>query len=104
MQKQKRKQYTAEFKAEIVKEILKEEKTISQLSSEYGIHTSQLYKWRDQVLAGLPSLFTEQAEKDLAEKEAQWQKEREALYAEIGRLTTEKTWLEKKSRTLFQQR
>lgn len=37
---------------------------------------SQLYKWRDQVLAGLPSLFTEQAEKDLAEIEAQWQKER----------------------------
>jgi transposase len=104
MHKQKRKQYTAEFKAEVVKEIWKEEKTISQLSSEYGIHSSQLYKWRDQALAGLPSLFTEQTEKDLAEKEAQWQKEREALYAEIGRLTTEKTWLEKKSRTLFKER
>jgi transposase-like protein len=104
MQKQKRKQYTAEFKAQVVKEILREEKTISQLSADYGIHSSQLYKWRDQALAGLPSLFNEQAEKAQAEKEAEWQQEREALYAEIGRLTTEKTWLEKKSRTFFRER
>ncbi len=77
---------------------------MSQLSAEYGIHSSQLYKWRDQVLAGLPNLFTEQAEKTLREKEAEWQQEREALYAEIGRLTTEKTWLEKKSRAFFKER
>lgn len=101
MQKQKKKQYTAEFKAQVVMEILREEKTISQLSAEYGIHSSQLYKWRDQALAGLPGLFDDQSERALAEKEAAWQKEREALYAEIGRLTTEKTWLEKKSRTVF---
>jgi transposase-like protein len=104
MQNQKKKQYTAEFKAQVVKEILKEEKTVSQLSSEYGIHSSQLYKWRDQVLIGLPNLFHEQAENNLREKEAEWQNEREALYAEIGRLTTEKTWLEKKSRAFFKER
>ena len=101
MQNQKKKHYTAEFKAKVVMEILKEEKTVSQLSAEYGIHSSQLYKWKDQVLAGLPNLFNEQAEKNLREKEAEWQNEREALYAEIGRLTTEKTWLEKKSRAFF---
>src|SRR5450432_4269456 len=95
MQNQKKKHYTADFKAKVVMEILKEEKTVSQLSAEYGIHSSQLYKWKDQVLIGLPNLFNEQAEKNLREKEEEWQKEREALYAEIGRLTTEKTWLEK---------
>jgi len=104
MQKQKRKQYTAELKAKIVKEILREEKTVSQLSAEYGIHSSQLYKWRDQALAGFPGLFDDQSEKAQAVKEAEWEKEREALYAEIGRLTTEKLWLEKKSRTLFKER
>jgi putative transposase len=60
-----------------------------------------LYRWREQALAGLPSLFSEQAAQELAEKEAEWQQEREALYAEIGRLTTQVTWLEKKSRTVF---
>jgi transposase-like protein len=104
MQNQKKKHYTAEFKAKVVMEIVKEEKTVSQISSEYGIHSSQLYKWKDQVLIGLPNLFNEQVEKNLREKEAEWQNEREALYAEIGRLTTEKTWLEKKSRAFFKEK
>ncbi|MHB8184425.1 MAG: transposase, partial [Candidatus Desulforudaceae bacterium] len=33
-----RKRYPSSFKAQIVLEILKEEKTISQLASEHGIH------------------------------------------------------------------
>ena len=42
MQNQKKKHYTAEVKAQVVMEILKEEKTVSQISAEYGIHSSQL--------------------------------------------------------------
>lgn len=101
MEKKTRKQYSGEFKAKVVKEILKEEKTVGQLAAEYGVHTNMLYRWRDQALAGLPGLFTDQAGEAMAEREAEWQKEREALYAEIGRLPTQLTWLEKKSRALF---
>jgi len=99
MQKKKRKQYTADFKAKIVKEILREEKTVGQLASEYEVHSNMLYRGLDQALAGLPGLFSDQSAQELAEKEAEWQQEREALYAQIGRLTTQMTWLEKKSRT-----
>ena len=99
MQKKKRKQYTADFKAKIVKEMLREEKTMGQLASEYEVHSNMLYRWRDQALAGLPGLFSDQSAQELAEKEAEWQQEREALDAQIGRLTTQMTWLEKKSRT-----
>ena len=95
MQKKTRKQYSAEFKAKVVKEMLREEKTVGQLAAEYGVHTNMLYRWRDQALAGLPGLFSDQAAQELAQKEAAWQQEREALYAEIGRLTTQVTWLEK---------
>ena len=98
MQKKKRKQYTADFKAKVVKQMLREEKTIGQLASEYEVHSNMLYRWRDQALAGLPGLFNDQSAQELAAKEAEWQQEREALYAEIGRLTTQVTWLEKKSR------
>lgn len=98
MQKKKRKQYTADFKAKVVKEMLREEKTVGQLAAEYEVHSNMLYRWRDQALAGLPGLFNDQSAQELAEKEAEWQKEREALYAEIGRLSTQVTWLEKKSR------
>jgi transposase-like protein len=93
MQKKKRKQYTDEFKAKVVKEMLREEKTVGQLASEYEVHSNMLYRWRDQAIAGLPSLFSNQTAQELAEKEAEWEKEREALYAEIGRLTTQVTWL-----------
>jgi len=102
MQKKKRTHYMGEFKAKVVKEMLKEEKTVGQLAAEYGVHTNMLYRWRDQVLAGLPRLFSEQAAQEFAEKEAHWQQEREELYAEIGRLTTQLTWLEKKSRHVHQ--
>lgn len=95
MQKKTRKQYSAEFKAKVVKEMLREEKTVGQLAAEYGGHSNMLYRRRDQALAGLPGLFSNQAAQELAQKEVAWQQEREALYAEIGRLTTQVTWLEK---------
>jgi transposase-like protein len=98
MKKKTRKHYTADFKAKVVKEMLKEEKTVGQLAAEYEVHSNMLYRWRDQMLAGLPGLFNDQTAQELAEKEAEWQQERETLYAEIGRLTTQMTWLEKKSR------
>ena len=101
MQKKTRKHYTADFKAKVVKEMLKEEKTVGQLAAEYEVHSNMLYRWREQMLAGLPGLFSDQAAQELAEKEAEWEKEREALYAEIGRLTTQVSWLEKKSRAAF---
>jgi putative transposase len=101
MQKKKRKQYTAVFKAKVVQEMLKEEKTVGQLAAEYEVHSNMLYRWREQALAGLPSLFSDLAAQELAEKEAEWQQEREALYAEIGRLTTQLTWLEKKFRAVL---
>ena len=101
MQKKKRKQYTAAFKAKVVMEMLKEEKTVGQLAAEYEVHSNMLYRWRDQVVAGLPGLFNDQTAQELAEKEAEWQQERDALYAEIGRLTTKLSWLEKKSRAML---
>jgi transposase-like protein len=39
-----RKQYTAKQKALIVMELLREEKTIAQISSEYGVYANQPYR------------------------------------------------------------
>ena len=89
-----RKQYTAQFKAQVVQEILKEEKTLNQLAAEHGVHPNQLKRWKATTLAGLPRLFSrnDQAAQTAAEHEHQVTE----LYAEIGRLTTELTWLKKK--------
>lgn len=94
-----RKSYTAEFKAKVVREILQEEKTLSQIASEYGTHTNVISRWRDQAIAALPGVFNEQPAQEQAAKEAAWEKEREELYAEIGKLTTQLTWLKKNGAT-----
>lgn len=89
-----RKQYTPTQKAQIVLEVLKEEKTLTQIASEHGVHPSQLCRWRDKAIENLASLFVESPER--AQEQAQ-AAEIEQLYAEIGRLTTQLTWLKKKS-------
>lgn len=91
-----RKRYSPQEKARIVIEVLKEEKTLAQLAAAHGVHSNQLRKWRTQALTLLPRVFDDeqQAVRDL---EAQYAQERDALYAEIGRLTTQLTWLKKKS-------
>ena len=91
-----RNQYTKQKKAEIVLELLKEEKTIAQISSEYGIHPTQLNQWKKTALDGLPELF-ERGEKAAQKAEKEQQKKVEELYKEIGYLTTQVKWLKKKS-------
>jgi transposase-like protein len=91
-----RKKYPADFKTKIVLEILKEEKSLSQISSEYGIHTTQLNRWKKQALEGLPQLFTDER-KSLDAIRTGYEKQIQDLYAEVGRLTTQLNWLKKKS-------
>jgi len=91
-----RKRYTEEFKAQIVLEILKEEKSISQLASEHGIHPTQLTRWKNEAIQNLPSLFTDDRKGVQALKKT-YKSKIDELYAEVGRLTTQNTWLKKKS-------
>lgn len=69
-----RKTYTTEFKVKVVREILREEKSLSQIASEYGTHTNVISRWRDQALAGLPALFDDRVAHDQAAQEAEWEK------------------------------
>lgn len=89
-----RKRYTAAFKAQVVLELLKEERPVSKISSEYGVHCNQLYQWKAQALKNLPRLFDEEQAKAKAKQADQ---KLDELYAEIGRLTTQVNWLKKKS-------
>ncbi|HQN44740.1 MAG TPA: transposase [Anaerolineaceae bacterium] len=89
------KQYTAKQKAQIVLEILKEEKSISQIASEHGIHPNQLYKWKAQALEGLPRVFEDGSKAGKVQQAAHAQVSE--LYEQIGRLSTQIAWLKKKS-------
>lgn len=91
-----RKTYTSEFRKRVVLEILKEEKTISEIASEYEVHPSQLKKWKTQVLERLPEILEDGRRKGDVQAAA-YQKQIQDLYAEIGELTTKLNWLKKKS-------
>jgi putative transposase len=86
-----RKRYSAAFKAQVVIELLKEEKTVNQLATEHGVHPTQLRDWKKQVLDGLPNLFERSPE--AARLAATQERERDELFAQIGRLTTQLAWL-----------
>jgi putative transposase len=88
-----RKRYTPAIKAKIVTELLKEEKTLTQLSSEYEVSTKQLTRWKNYTLAEMPGLFEHKSD-NMKEK---YETKINELYAEIGRLTTQVNWLKKKS-------
>ncbi len=90
-----RTRYSPQQKADLVLAVLKEDQTLAQVASKHQVHTTQLRQWRAQALEGLPQLF-EPDQKTRHELEAQHAQERDALYAEIGRLTTELGWLKKK--------
>jgi transposase len=90
-----RKHYSATFKAEAVKELLREEKTINQLAAELGVHPSQLKDWKKIALQGLPELFSREGK--VGEQAKAHEAQVNELYSEIGRLTTQVSWLKKKS-------
>jgi transposase-like protein len=81
------------LKAKVVLELLKDEKPVTQIASEHGIHPTQLRDWKKQAVDGLPELFTELPA--AARAAAVQERKQEELYAEIGRLTTQVAWLKK---------
>jgi transposase-like protein len=91
-----RKQYSTDIKVKVVLTLLKEEQTITQVASQFGIHVTQLRQWRQTVLEGLPALFDKEKAASL-DQVRQLEAEKQTLFAEIGRLSTELTWLKKKS-------
>jgi transposase len=91
-----RRGHDAALKARVALEALKEEKTMAQLSSEFGVHVNQIRQWRLKLLDELPSLFSDRRKKKDKEGEALLSE----LYRQIGQLKVELEWLKKKSQVL----
>jgi transposase len=91
----KRRTFTAAFKAQVVQEVLRGERSIAQIAGEHKLHPNLLTQWKAAAIKGLPSLFDEGRKS--AQREGEHQGLVEELYGQIGRLTTEVSWLKKKS-------
>ena len=87
-----RKRRSAEFKFKVALEAAKGTKTLSELSSEYEVHTTQISEWKNQLLKDGASVFSTSTARQQRDQEAQ----QGELYEQIGRLKMELEWLKKK--------
>lgn len=92
----KGKRISASLKAQIVLEALREEKSVAQMASENQIHPNQIHKWKKQALENFIQLFEEDRQ-GIRAREAEHEQQLNELYAEIGRLSSQLSWLKKKS-------
>jgi putative transposase len=77
-----------------VQDLFKEEKTLAQIAAEHELHPRQLKNWRTVALEGLPGLFEKQD--STAQLKRSSGQQLTELYAEIGKLSTQVSWLKKK--------
>ena len=97
----KRKRLTANQKAQLVLEALCEDKSVALIATENNIHPNQIHKWKKEALEDFVHLFEDEHKGERA-KEAEHEKQVEELYAEIGRLSAQLSWLKKKSGFKFE--
>jgi transposase len=88
-----RKKHSKELKARIALDAIKGQKTMSELASEYGVHSNQISKWKKQLLEAAPDIFTQGKDKEAEKKKV----ERDRLYKKVGQLQIEVDWLKKKT-------
>ena len=87
----KRKNHTKNFKAKVALAAIKGQKTTNEIASEFGIHISQVNRWKKEALQSLPEVFGSKKEKTINEMES----ERDHLFQQIGKLQVQVDWLKK---------
>ena len=61
--KKKRQNHSAAFKAKVAVEAIKGLKTSAELASQYGVHPTQIAKWKKRVLEEVPGIFSGRQER-----------------------------------------
>lgn len=90
-----RKHYSGDFKAQVSMESLLQIKTTAEISSEYGVHTSQILKWKREFKENAGAVFD--GDKAMESKLRSQEETMDQLYKQIGILTVERDFLKKKS-------
>jgi transposase len=87
----KRITYTAAFKAKVALAAQRQDKTISQLSTQFKVHPIVISRWKAQLRDNAETIF-----KDGRIKKKTDAPDTDKLYQEIGRLKVELDWIKKK--------
>jgi len=88
----KRRNHDPAFKARVALEALKGERTVSELSSAYGVHPTMIHQWKKALLEGAADIFERGARKAPEIDEEQVRE----LHAKIGELAVANDFLSRK--------
>jgi transposase len=87
-----RKRMDVGLKAKVALEAFRGEKTLAELSAEYGVHANQISRWKQELIKRSGELFSKanrlrtDNHQELVDK----------LHRAIGELKVENDWLKKK--------
>ena len=86
-----RKRHSQHVKVKVVLEAFKGQLPTAEITSQYGVHASQIATWKKRALAILPTAFPQARTRSDLEQQALL----DELYKQIGQLTVERDWLKK---------
>ncbi len=85
-----RKSYSSSFKKQVALAAIREEGTMAELSSRFGVHAGLINRWKRHALDHMEDIFSQKIKKK-DDSQAHMVKE---LHAKIGKLTVERDFLE----------
>jgi transposase len=88
MTKRTRRNHSPDFKAKVAIAAMKGDRTIAQLSDQFGVHVSQITAWKEQLQEGAANVFGPSTAAAAPPVDVK------ALHAKIGELTLENDFLE----------
>jgi transposase len=91
-----RKSYSPEFKSKVALAGIREEGTLSELSSRFSVNANMISKWKKQALESFGYIFSSKRETTQVSNDHQIKE----LHAKIGELTIEKDFLQTASAKL----
>jgi transposase len=83
-----RTRHSAEFKAKVALAALSESKTLAEISSEYQVHSTQINRWKQELIENASDLFGKGKK-----KEDNHESEVSELHRLIGKLKVENDFL-----------